>query len=132
MGGMIGDGHPRKTGHPLEGSCQEEKPPHYTPSCIFFAEVCCTASRSDLPVRPRPRLQWFGIDRIVATHQTPIRIKAHERHFASWPSVRPLALNVPQKTLGTLPCPIVFITLDLALPNGAIPMLARGRGVANP
>ena len=70
------------------------------------------------------------VARLVATHQTPIRIKAYEGYLAIWPSIRPLARIVPQKTLGTLPCPIVMITVHVALPEGAIPQLARGRGVA--
>ena len=47
---------------------------------------------------------------------TPIRIKAHDGHLALWPGIRPLARIVPQKTLGTLPRPIVMITVHVALP----------------
>jgi hypothetical protein len=47
-------GYPLKAGHPLEGSCQEGKPPPYTPFCIFFAEVCRMAPRCRLVVSPAP------------------------------------------------------------------------------
>lgn len=66
----------------------------------------------------------------VATHQTPIRITAHDAYLAIGPGIPPLAHLVPQKTLGTLPCPIVRITRPVALPQGATLKLARGRGVA--
>ena len=38
--------------------------------------------------------------------------------------------SVPQKIVGTLPCPIVMIT-DFGLPEGSIPLVAHDRGVAN-
>jgi len=37
---------------------------------------------------------------------------------------------VPQKTIGTLPCPIVILT-DFGLPEGSSPLVAHDRGVAN-
>jgi hypothetical protein len=86
-----------------------------------------------LPICRLARTRVFSrcdVARLVATHQTPIRIKAYEGHLALWPSIRPLARIVPQKTLGTLPCPIVMITVHVALPEGSTPQLARGRGVA--
>jgi hypothetical protein len=88
---------------------------------------------TSLPICRFARTRVFSrcdVARPVATHQTPIRIKAHDGHLALWPGIRPLARIVPQKTLGTLPCPIVTITVHVALPEGSTPTLARGRGVA--
>ena len=88
---------------------------------------------TSLPICRFARTRVFNrwdVARPVATHQTPIRIKAHDGHLAIWPGIRPLARHVPQKTLGTLPCPIVTSTVHMALPEGATPTLARGRGVA--
>src|SRR5688500_6822671 len=66
-----------KREHPLEGSCQEVKLPPYTPCAFFFAEVCCMASRPPSCRLGRARIfSGFGYSRIVAPHQTPIRIKA--------------------------------------------------------
>jgi hypothetical protein len=38
--------------------------------------------------------------------------------------------SVPQKIVGTLPCPIVILT-DFGLPSGSTPWVAHDRGVAN-
>ena len=86
-----------------------------------------------LPICRLARTRVFSgcdVDRLVATNQTPIRIKALYGCLALWPGIRPLARHVPQKTLGNLPCPIVPSTVHMALPEGATPTLARGRGVA--
>ena len=123
-------GYALKAGHPLEGSRQEGKPPPYTPFCIFCRGMSYGIS---LPICRFARTRVFSdcdVTRSMATHQTPIRIKAHDGHLALWPGIRPLAHLVPQKTLGTLPCPIVTSTVHVALPEGSTPKLARGRGVA--
>jgi len=123
-------GYPLKAGHPLEGSCQEGKHPPYTPFCIFCRGMSHGIS---LPICRFARTRVFSdcdVTRSMATHQTPIRIKAHDGHLALWPGIRPLAHLVPQKTLGTLPCPSVTSTVHVALPQGSTPKLARGRGVA--
>jgi hypothetical protein len=99
------------SGHPLEGSRQEAKLLPYIPSCIFLPRSVYGVS---FPMCRFARIRVFvgcGIDRTGATHQTPIRIKAPHGHLAFRPGIRPLALHVPQKTLGTLPCPIVMVTL---------------------
>src|SRR6266446_2619559 len=44
---------------------------------------------------------------------------------------RPLAPSVPQKTLGSLPCPIVYSVQIAWLPHGSNFNRAHGRGVAN-
>ena len=109
-------GYPLKAGHPLEGSCQEGKHPPYTPFCIFCRGMSHGIS---LPICRFARTRVFSgcdVTRPMATHQTPIRIKAHDGHLALWPGIRPLAHLVPQKTLGTLPCPIVTSTVHVALP----------------
>jgi hypothetical protein len=109
-------GYPLKAGHPLEGSCQEGKHPPYTPFCIFCRGMSHGIS---LPICRFARTRVFSdcdVTRSMATHQTPIRIKAHDGHLALWPGIRPLAHLVPQKTLGTLPCPIVTSTVHVALP----------------
>src|SRR5262245_47108652 len=109
--------HPARKGrHPLEGSCQEGKHPPYTPFCIFCRGMSHGIS---LPICRFARTRVFSdcdVTRSMATHQTPIRIKAHDGHLALWPGLRPLAHLVPQKTLGTLPCPIVTSTVPVALP----------------
>jgi len=109
-------GYALKAGHPLEGSCQEGKHPPYTPFCIFCRGMSHGIS---LPICRFARTRVFSdcdVTRSMATHQTPIRIKAHDGHLALWPGIRPLAHLVPQKTLGTLPCPIVTSTVHVALP----------------
>ena len=70
------------------------------------------------------------IDRTVAAHQTPIRIKAPHGHLASRPGIRPLARSVPQKTVGSLPCPSVYSVQITWLPRGSTFPRAHGRGVA--
>jgi len=45
---------------------------------------------------------------------------------------RPLARFVPQKTLGSLPCPIVSSVQIAWLPRGSTFSKAHGRGVADP
>ena len=123
-------GYLRKAGHPLEDSCQEGKRPPYTPFCIFCRGMSLGIS---LPICRLARTRVFSgcdVDRLGATHQTPIRIKALYGCLTMWPGIRPLARHVPQKTLGTLPCPIVTSTVHMALLYGATPTLARGRGVA--
>jgi len=98
-------GYPLKAGHPLEGSCQEVKHVPYTPFCIFLPRYVVSHGIS-LPMCRFARTRVFSrcdVARPVATHQTPIRIKAHDGHLAIWPGIRPLARIVPQKTLGTLP-----------------------------
>jgi hypothetical protein len=70
-------GYPCKAGHPLEGSCQEVKRPPYPPLGIFFGRG--TLHGISLPICRFARARvfsGFGIDRTMATHQTPIRIKA--------------------------------------------------------
>ena len=124
-------GYALKAGHPLEDSCQEGKRPPYTPFCIFCRGMSLGIS---LPICRLARTRVFSgcdVDRLGATHQTPIRIKALYGCLTMWPGIRPLARHVPQKTLGTLPCPIVTSTVHMALLYGATPTLARGRGVAN-
>ena len=44
---------------------------------------------------------------------------------------RPLASSMPQKTLGSLPCPIVYSVQIAWLPRGSNFDRAHGRGVAN-
>jgi hypothetical protein len=43
---------------------------------------------------------------------------------------RPLASSMPQKTLGSLPCPIVYSVQILWLPRGSTFSKAHDRGVA--
>ena len=109
-------GYALKAGHPLEDSCQEGKRPPYTPFCIFCRGMSLGIS---LPICRLARTRVFSgcdVDRLGATHQTPIRIKALYGCLTMWPGIRPLARHVPQKTLGTLPCPIVTSTVHMALP----------------
>jgi hypothetical protein len=128
--GLVEFGYPRKAGHPLEGSCQEAKHLPYPPFCIFLHQKYVAWHLTpDLPFCPRPCLQRFWYRSPCGdapdTHQDQGSLRSR-----LWARPLPLAPIVPQKTLGTLPCPIVMITVHVAPPNGSTPKLARGRGVA--
>jgi hypothetical protein len=105
--------------------------PPFTPCGIFCRGMSPGIS---LPICRFARTRVCSgcdVDRRVATPQTPIRSTAPHGYLAMGPRLRPLARHGPQTTLGTLPCPIVMITVDRARPQGATPTLAHGRGVAN-
>jgi hypothetical protein len=114
--------------HPLEGSGQEAIPLPHTTFDIFFRCV---------PIgRLHPRLaisdasvfscSWYRL-RCAApvTHQDQglLTSRCYARRL-------PLASGMPQKTLGSLPCPSVYSVQITWLPRGSTFPRAHGRGVA--
>jgi hypothetical protein len=114
--------------HPLEGSCQEAIRPPYTTFDNFFP------LRSDRHIPPRLvssdasvfSLLWRRLRCAApATHQDQgsLTSRVLARRL-------PLARSVPQKTLGSLPCPSGYISQMSWLPRGSSFSRAHGRGVA--
>ena len=114
--------------HPLEGSCQEAKPLPSTTFGIFSRCVpigtlhprCVISDASVFSLSWR-RLRCAA----PATHQDQgaLTSRVLARRL-------PLARSVPQKTLGSLPCPIGYISQMSWLPRGSNFSRAHGRGVA--
>jgi hypothetical protein len=114
--------------HPLEGSCQEAIRPLYTTFDIFSRCVpigtlhprCVISDASVFSLSWR-RLRCAA----PATHQDQgaLTSRVLARRL-------PLARSVPQKTLGSLPCPIGYISQMSWLPRGSNFSRAHGRGVA--
>jgi hypothetical protein len=121
----------QKSGTPIRRLLSRGKTSPLPTFLHFFAEGCCLASRSRFAVLLAP------VSSVVVMS---LALWRRTRHPSGSRPMRdtspygqasgPLARIVPQKTLGTLPCPIVMITVHVALPEGSIPQLARGRGVA--
>src|SRR4029450_12789802 len=114
--------------HPLEGSRQEAIP---LPSTTFdFFSRCgpfgtrhprwaiADASAFSCPWRRRPCAA-------PVTHQDQGLMTSR-----SCARRLPLASSMPQKTLGSLPCPIVYSVQIAWLPHGSTFSRAHGRGVA--
>ena len=114
--------------HPLEGSCQEAIP---LPSTTF--DIFPVVFRS---VDPHSRLvaadaslfsyAWCRSCGRRTKHPSgsrPLTSRSHTRR-------PPLAPSVPQKTISSLPCPIVDCAQMSWLPWGSRFSLAHGRGVA--
>src|SRR5215510_16146141 len=119
---------PHRKSHPLEGSCQEAIPLPYTTFGIFFRCVPLGTLHPRLVVSdvsvfsfPRCRLRCAA----PVTHQDQGLLTS--RFVARR---QPLASSMPQKTLGSLPCPIVYNVQIAWLPCGATFDRAHGRGVA--
>src|SRR4029434_2692049 len=103
--------------HPLEGSCQEAIRPLYTTFDIFSRCVpigtlhprCVISDASVFSLSWR-RLRCAA----PATHQDQgaLTSRVLARRL-------PLARSVPQKTLGSLPCPIGYISQMSWLPRGS-------------
>jgi hypothetical protein len=115
-------------GHPLEGACQEAIPLPDTTFDIFSRCVPLDTLHPRLAVSdasvfsfPWCRLQCAA----PVTHQdqglVTSRCCARRLPLASW---------MPQKTLGSLPCPIVYSVQRVWLPRGSTFDRAHGRGVA--
>src|SRR4029450_2664155 len=114
--------------HPLEGSCQEAIRPLYTTFDIFSRCVpigtlhprCVISDASVFSLSWR-RLRCAA----PATHQDQgaLTSRVLARRL-------PLARSVPPKTLGSLPCPIGYISQMSWLPRGSNFSRAHGRGVA--
>ena len=114
--------------HPLEGSCQEAIHPPYTTFDSFFRLRCARHTPPDLRPQTHPRFPCCGVScRCAApvTHQAQGSLTSRSRARRL-----PLARSVPQKTLGSLPCPIVYSVQISWLPRGSNFYRAHGRGVA--
>ena len=126
---LEGSRHPLEgSRHPLEGSRQEAIPLPSTTFDIFSRCVplgtlhprlaIADASLFSCPWRRRPCAA-------PVTHQDQGRVTS--RNCARR---LPLASRMPQKTLGSLPCPIVYSVQIAWLPHGSTFSRAHGRGVA--
>jgi hypothetical protein len=115
--------------HPLEDSCQEAIPPPCTTFDNFFSVALSLGKLTpDLGSQTHPCFLLRGVGPVGAapnTHQDQGCLTA--RLPASRP---PLAPVVPQKTVGSLPCPIVDRSQMPWLPYGSRLPMAHGRGVA--
>ena len=114
--------------HPLEDSCQEATPLPSTTFDSFFQLWCARHTSPALWPQTRPGFPCCGVGSLCAapvTHQAqgPLTSRSRARR-------RPLARSVPQKTLGSLPCPIVYSVQIAWLPHGSTFSRAHGRGVA--
>lgn len=96
---------------------------------VFFAEVCCMASTLSFAVSDAP---VSSVDSVaVASWRRTMHPSGSRLVEVSPPSQTSApGTAVPQKTFGTLSCPIVMITA-LWLPSGSSPLVAHDRGVAN-
>jgi hypothetical protein len=101
----------------------------YTTFDNFFSVAFCSAhSTPDLWPPTHPCFLSRGVGRVGAaphTHQDqgPVTSRPQARR-------RPLASVMPQKTVGSLPCPIVSHSHMRWLPSGSGLHRAHGRGVA--
>jgi hypothetical protein len=114
--------------HPLEGSCQE--------AILFPTQLLITSFRC-VPLgqlHPRLGLQThpcFLAHGVGCSGAAPNTHQAQGSLTSRLPAKRlPLALVVPQKTVGSLPCPIGYCAQMPWLPCGSRFHLAHGRGVA--
>ena len=132
--GIIGKSAPMlaeitiRKSHPLEGSCQEAIRPLYTTfdifsRCVPIGTLHPRLAISDASVFSFP---WRRL-RCAApvTHQDQGLLTSRY-----WARRLPLASWMPQKTLGSLPCPIVYSVQIAWLPRGSNFYRAHGRGVA--
>ena len=89
------------------------KTPPYTPFLHFFAEVCCIASRFPLAVSDAP---VFSVVLVAVTPWRRTRHPSGSRLVEVSPVGQTSAPGtpVPQKTIGTLPCPSVKMTPVMA------------------
>ena len=117
----------RRKSHPLEGSCQEAILLPFTTFAIV--PVVCRSAHSP-PLGSRRRLRVF-----ILVASVPMRRPSHPS------GSRPLnaslcrqtsapGICMPQKTLGSLPCPILYSVQITWLPHGSNFNRAHGRGVA--
>ena len=124
---MLADVKDRKS-HPLEGSRQEAKSLPYTTFDSFFRLRCVRHMPPALRPQTHPCFPCCGVGSLCAA---PVTHQAQ----GSWTSRsrarrQPLARFVPQKTLGSLPCPILYSVQIVWLPRGSNFYRAHGRGVA--
>ena len=114
--------------HPLEGSCQEAIPLLYTTFDNFFRLRCARHTPTALWPQTHPCFPCCGTGCLCAapaTHQDQGALTSRSQTRR-----RPLARSVPQKTVGSLPCPRVYSVQITWLPRGSTFPRAHGRGVA--
>ena len=114
--------------HPLEGSRQEAIPLPSTTFDSFFRLRCARHTPPALWPQTRPCFPCRSVGCLCAapvTHQAQGSLTS--RSSARRP---PLARSVPQKTLGSLPCPSVYRVQRAWFPRGSTFFRAHGRGVA--
>jgi hypothetical protein len=112
----------------LEGSCQAAIHPPYTTFDSFFRLRCARHTPPALRPQTHPCFPCCGVSCLCAapvTHQAQGALTSRSRARRL-----PLARSVPQKTLGSLPCPIVYSVQISWLPRGSNFDRAHGRGVA--
>jgi hypothetical protein len=114
--------------HPLEGSCQEAIPLPFTTFDIFSRCVLLGTLHPRLAIADASVFSFPWRRRSCAapvTHQdqglVTSRDCARRLPLASW---------MPQKTLGSLPCPIVYSAQIAWLSHESTFSRAHGRGVA--
>jgi hypothetical protein len=118
----------RGKSHPLEGSCQEAILLPHTTFDSFFP------LRSDRHTPP-PLGNLRRIRVFLTVASAPVRRTSHPSGSRRIDLSRPRQTSapgtcVPQKTLGSLPCPIVYRVQISWLPRGSNFSRAHGRGVA--
>ena len=114
--------------HPLEGSGQEAIPLPSTTFDSFFQLRCARHTPAALWTQTHPCFPCCGTGYLCAapaTHQDQGALTSRSRTRR-----RPLARSVPQKTVGSLPCPRVYSVQITWLPRGSTLPRAHGRGVA--
>ena len=118
----------QRKSHPLEGSCQEAIPLPFTTFDIFSRCVLLGTLHPRLAIAdasvfsfPWRRLRCAA----PVTHQDQGLVTSRCR-----PRRLPLASWMPQKTLGSLPCPIVYSAQIAWLSHESTFSRAHGRGVA--
>ena len=114
--------------HPLEGSRQEAIPLPSTTFDIFSRCVPLGTLHPRLAIADASLFSCSWRRRPCAapvTHQDQGFVTSH-----SCARRLPLASWMPQKTLGSLPCPIVYSVQIAWLPHGSTFTRAHGRGVA--
>jgi hypothetical protein len=118
----------RKITHPLEGSRQEAILPLAQLLTTFFCCVPSGTPRSQLVAADASLFScvWYRLGKRRTKHPSgsrPLPSRSQARRL-------PLAPSVPQKTVSSLPCPIVYSSQMPWLPWGSCCPMAHGRGVA--
>src|SRR5215475_9747689 len=119
---------PHRKSHPLEGSRQEAIPLPSTTFDIFSRCVPLGTRHPRLAIADASLFSFPWRRRQCAapvTHQDQGLVTSR-----SCARRLPLASRMPQKTFGSLPCPIVYSVQIAWLPHGSTFSRAHGRGVA--
>jgi hypothetical protein len=117
----------QRKSHPLEGSCQEAILLPYTTlgifRCVPLGTLHPRLAVSDASVFSFPWRRLRCAAPVTHQDQGLVTSRCCARRL-------PLASSMPQKTLGSLPCPIVYSVQIAWLPRGSTFDRAHGRGVA--